>query len=142
MKKPLQTIAYFTLLILFFILLQNRAYSQCTQPTTTDASRCGEGSVTLTVSGNTGIYYWYDDATGGTFYGNTSSFTTPVLTRTDTFYAAEINTGTTNDALSFDGTDDYVAIQDLYFSDPGEIPVLTVEAWVRTTVNSGNWYSN
>jgi hypothetical protein len=66
-----------------------------TAPTTTGASRCGTGTVTLTASGGTaGQYRWYTAATGGTpITGQTnSSFTTPSISSTTTYYVA-INNG-------------------------------------------------
>ncbi|MBI5217449.1 MAG: PKD domain-containing protein [Bacteroidia bacterium] len=56
-----------------------------TPPVTTDASRCGTGSVTLTASGN-GTLNWYNTSTGGTSVGTGSSFSTPSLTTTTTYY--------------------------------------------------------
>jgi len=53
---------------------------------------CGTGSsVTLTATANTGIVYWYADATGGSpIYTDAinAGFNTPVLTQTTTYYAS------------------------------------------------------
>lgn len=48
-------------------------------------------------------------------------------------------TNTTNYALSFDGTNDYVAIQNLHYNNPGQIPNLTVSAWVKVPLDGGGW---
>jgi len=67
-----------------------------TAPSTTGASRCGSGSVTLSAAGGTaGQYRWYTLATGGTaIAGQTNSaYTTPTLTGTTNYYVA-INNGT------------------------------------------------
>jgi len=67
-----------------------------TPPTTTGASSCGSGSVTLNASGGTaGQYRWYTVATGGTaIAGQTNAaYTTPTLTGTTNYYVA-INNGT------------------------------------------------
>src|SRR5690606_27181577 len=56
-------------------------------PTTTGASRCGTGTVTLNASGGVaGQYRWYTAATGGIpITGQTnSSFTTPSISSTTT----------------------------------------------------------
>ncbi|MBL0137617.1 MAG: CotH kinase family protein [Bacteroidetes bacterium] len=53
---------------------------------TTPASRCGNGSVTLSASGTTAIE-WYDAASGGSLVGNGNNFTTPVLSQSFTYYA-------------------------------------------------------
>jgi hypothetical protein len=41
--------------------------------------------------------------------------------------------------LSFDGANDYAAIQDMYYTDAGEIPKLTVSAWVKVPLDGGSW---
>jgi len=64
-------------------------------PATTGASVCSEGSVTLTATGapEGGSYNWYLTATGGTsLTGETgSTFTTPVLLVTRTYYVSITN---------------------------------------------------
>ncbi len=67
-----------------------------TAPSTTGASICGSGTVTLNASGGTaGQYRWYTVATGGTaIAGQTNAaYTTPTLTGTTNYYVA-INNGT------------------------------------------------
>jgi hypothetical protein len=143
MIKSVLKIAIKTLVIFYFVFfISQNSYSQCTVPTAAGVSNCGKGSVVLNASGNTGPYSWYDAATDGVFYTHDASFTTPYLNRTDTFYVGGNSTGTTNDALTFDGVNDYVAIQGKHYSDPGEINQITVEAWVKTTVSGANWYDN
>jgi hypothetical protein len=41
--------------------------------------------------------------------------------------------------LSFDGADDYAAIQNMYYTDVGEISRLTVSAWVKVPLDGGDW---
>jgi hypothetical protein len=64
--------------------------------TSTGASRCGTGAVTLAASGGgtAGTYAWYTTATGGTAIAGATgaSYTTPALTATTTYYVA-IGTG-------------------------------------------------
>ncbi|MBX2917409.1 MAG: gliding motility-associated C-terminal domain-containing protein [Cyclobacteriaceae bacterium] len=65
-------------------------------PTTTGASFCGTGSVTLSAAGGAaGQYRWYTVPSGGTaIAGQTNNtFITPALTITTTYYVA-INNGT------------------------------------------------
>ncbi len=57
-------------------------------PTTTGASRCGSGSVTLTASGSGGMLKWYSDA-GLTNLVNTGSSFSPNLSATTTYYVTE-----------------------------------------------------
>ena len=62
-------------------------------PTTTNASRCGPGTVTLTASGAPagGSYAWYTAATGGTPVATTASYTTPSLAATTTYYVETVS---------------------------------------------------
>ncbi len=65
-------------------------------PTTTGASTCASGSVTVSATGGSnGQYRWYTVATGGTAIGNetASTFTTPVL-NANTNYFVSIDNGT------------------------------------------------
>jgi hypothetical protein len=55
-------------------------------PTTTPANRCGDGTVTITATGCSGIYTWYNSATGGTAIGTGNTYTTPVLSNNYTYY--------------------------------------------------------
>lgn len=65
---------------------------------TTDAQRCGDGTVTLQAVTTGTLVYWYDTQTGGNLLSTGSSFTTPALTQTTTYYAsaypADCTTGT------------------------------------------------
>jgi len=110
-------------------------------PNVTDADRCGEGIVNLTASGSTEIYAWYDAPTGGQLLDTGAVFTTPFLTSTTDFYASAFDTFT-EDALDFDGIDDYVAINYSYATS-GVYTDFAVEGWVNTTVSGAgvndNW---
>lgn len=58
---------------------------------TTDASRCGEGTVTLEATANSGsTVEWYDAATGGNKLGTGNSFVTPVINATTSYYAGAV----------------------------------------------------
>ena len=58
---------------------------------TTPASRCDAGTVTLQATTNAGTVNWYDAATGGSLVGTGTSFTTPSLTSTTTYYVESLN---------------------------------------------------
>lgn len=60
-----------------------------TAPTTTNAAVCDSGSVTLTASGSGGTLSWYDAPVGGNLLATGTSYTTPVLTDTTTYYVEE-----------------------------------------------------
>lgn len=53
---------------------------------TVSQSRCGNGSVTLTAAATNGTPKWYTTPTGGTPLETSSSFTTPILSQTTTYY--------------------------------------------------------
>ncbi len=59
-------------------------------PTTTSASRCGPGTVTLnaTPGAGGGTLKWYEDLTSFTSIASGNTFTTPNLTTTTTYYVA------------------------------------------------------
>lgn len=97
-------------------------------PTGTGSCRIGTGSVTLTASGSTGNYNWYNAATGGSLLGSGASFNTPVISATTDFYVAAANPDYT---LDFDGTNDYVDI-----GNPIELQItgdMTIEMWLKPT---------
>ncbi|HEU4472084.1 MAG TPA: hypothetical protein VFR58_13420 [Flavisolibacter sp.] len=61
--------------------------------TGTGANRCGAGTLTLQATSSTGTTInWYTAAVGGSLVGSGTSFTTPNLTATTTYYAAAIET--------------------------------------------------
>jgi PKD repeat protein len=55
------------------------------------ANRCGAGNVTLTTSSDSGIITWYDAPTGGNLVATGTSFTTPSLNATTTYYVEATN---------------------------------------------------
>ncbi|MFH0867643.1 MAG: M4 family metallopeptidase, partial [Bacteroidota bacterium] len=75
-----------------------------TAPTTTGASRCGTGSVNLTASGGSGTLVWYDAATGGNIVNTGTSYTTPSLSSTTTYYVEDSIPGTTHYVGKADNT--------------------------------------
>jgi hypothetical protein len=86
-------------------------YSNPLIATTTPAGRCGTGTVTLaaTSTGATGIN-WYAAATGGSALGTGTSFVTPSISSTTTYYAEAVNglgngnVGLTSNATTTNGT--------------------------------------
>ena len=97
--------------------------------TRNDATRCGVGTATLSVTGNNGAVNWYANATGGApLVGgvNTTTFTTPSISATTTYYvdaqqadapvtggarlapAAALGTTPATYGLVFDATNDFI----------------------------------
>jgi hypothetical protein len=62
----------------------NKAYSS-------NATTCSSGTATLSVSGCTGAYNWYDEPTGGTIIAANTTFITPVLKSSKTYYVECLN---------------------------------------------------
>ncbi|HVS93136.1 MAG TPA: PKD-like domain-containing protein [Mucilaginibacter sp.] len=62
-------------------------------PTASGVTICAGTSATLTATATGGTISWFDASTGGNLLGTGSSFTTPVLNSTTTYYA-EHETGT------------------------------------------------
>ncbi len=62
-------------------------------PSVTAASRCGTGSVTLTASAGIGgsSVRWYNALTGGTLLSTGTSYATPSISMTTTYYAVTYN---------------------------------------------------
>ena len=65
--------------------------SSTPEPVVSDASRCGNGTLTFTANSSAPVY-WYEQQSGGISLGSGFSFTTSFLTEADTFYA-EANNG-------------------------------------------------
>ncbi|GLB52808.1 hypothetical protein NBRC110019_18480 [Neptunitalea chrysea] len=61
----------------------------------TEGENCGEGEITLEVTGSSGTteFRWYDTETGGTLLGTTSTgtWTTPNITTSTSYYATAYN---------------------------------------------------
>ncbi|WP_290842196.1 GEVED domain-containing protein [Flavobacterium sp.] len=69
---------------------------------TTPATRCGTGTVTLAGTPSTGnTINWYTTPTGGASIASGTSFTTPSLTATTTYYAAASATASTLPAMTY-----------------------------------------
>ena len=55
---------------------------------TTPATRCGNGTLTLAATGTGGVINWYASAAGGSSLGTGPSFTTPSLSASTNYYAS------------------------------------------------------
>lgn len=66
---------------------------------TTPGSRCGTGTVIIGATASSGTVDWYAAPTGGTSLGTGTSFTTPSITVTTTYYAQAVSTAGCNSAV-------------------------------------------
>jgi hypothetical protein len=71
--------------------------SSPTITSTTPGTRCGDGIITLGATSANGIIDWYAASTGGPSLGSGTSFTTPVLSSTTTYYVAATGSSCTTD---------------------------------------------
>nr|WP_294858390.1 T9SS type A sorting domain-containing protein [uncultured Fluviicola sp.] len=55
------------------------------------ATRCGTGTVVLGASANAGVLNWYDQPAAGTLLGTGTSFTTPGISSSTTYYVEAVN---------------------------------------------------
>jgi Metallo-peptidase family M12/GEVED domain/Ig-like domain CHU_C associated len=62
--------------------------SKISKPTVAISNICTSSTVTLVATGCTGTYNWYQNLTGGTSLGNLSSFTTPILSTSTSYYVS------------------------------------------------------
>ncbi|WP_410881164.1 MBG domain-containing protein [Myroides sp. DW712] len=62
---------------------------------TTGATVCGFGEATLQATSNEGTFRWYETATSSTVLGTGSSFTTPELTATTSYWVSGVGTNMT-----------------------------------------------
>ncbi|MBL4706639.1 MAG: hypothetical protein JKY54_19070, partial [Flavobacteriales bacterium] len=120
-----------TLAIVALVLYCETSHAQCPFLSPIGAGNChiGPGSVSLSASGSTGLYRWYDASTGGNFLFQGSNFNTPFISSTTNYHVAAIDTIA---SLEFDGANDYVALN-MNYAGSGIISVLTVEAWIKTS---------
>ena len=64
----------------------------------------------------------------GTSFGNMTS--------------SDLVTGKLGNAIDFDGSNDYFALANKFYTNSGEIPQLTVSAWINTTYSNSSMSSN
>jgi autotransporter-associated beta strand protein len=62
---------------------------------TSPAERCGTGSVTLGATASAGVINWYNNPTGGSSLGTGTSFATPVISNSTTYYVDATSNGCT-----------------------------------------------
>ena len=111
--------------------------SQVADPVVTPGSRCGSGTVSLSASSND-ILIWYANSSGGSQLGSGSTFVTPFITTTTTYYVIATNgacpsnyvpvQATIHPAFSVSlGPDTALASGTSYILDPG--PGFTAYNW-------------
>jgi hypothetical protein len=128
--------------------VKDAAGNVCQQPTititvnspqvtaTTPAAQCGPGSLTLQATGSAGTTLnWYTSATGGAPVGTGTSFTTPNLTTTTTYYVGAMSGATTfNVGLASDVPANLASLggYGMYFSSTSAATINTVDIYPST----------
>ncbi|MEC4004735.1 T9SS type A sorting domain-containing protein [Flavobacterium sp. SUN052] len=111
-----------------------------TVTSTTPASRCGTGSVVLNASSSVGSLVWYNVATGGTALATGTSFTTPSITSTTTYYVEATNGICTSTRTAVTATiDDLQTITGTTPNSRCDAGTLTLSA--TATGGTLNWYA-
>ncbi len=105
--------------------------------TTTPATRCGLGTVTLQATANSGeILNWYAASTGGTAIGTGTSFTTPAINTNTTYYVAASlpNANTFNVGYTNETTGNLASLggYGMYFNTTAATKINTVKVYPST----------
>jgi gliding motility-associated-like protein len=82
-------------------------------PTAASATICSGNTATLTATAPGGTYQWYDAASGGTLLNTGSSFTTPVLTATTSYYVQTTVSGCTSPRTTVTVTVNPIPVADI-----------------------------
>jgi hypothetical protein len=109
-------------------------------PTTTPNSSCGTGTVALSAAGCTGTYNWYAASSGGSSLGSLSSYTTPSISTTTTYYVDCTVGGCTSSRSSAAATVNSIPTAPTVNSptvNSGQTAALTASGCIGTI----NWYT-
>ena len=109
---------------------------------TVSQTRCGNGSVTLTTTATNGTPKWYTTPTGGIPLETSSSFTTPILSQTTTYYvdayAVGCNGGTRIAVTATINPIPSISLNPISPICSGDSAVLTASS----TFGTINWFTN
>jgi len=110
-------------------------------PFVVSASRCDSGSVTLSASGGD-ILQWYDAATGGNLVFSGTTFNTPILGATQTYYVQDSVPGITHNCglPDISGTGGYTSsgAHSLIFNCLVPLKLVSVDIYGNTTTAPGS----
>jgi len=107
---------------------------------TTPSSSCGTGTVTLGATTSAGTINWYADATGGTSLGSGTSFITPSISSSTTYYADATNGCTSAPRIAVIATIN--TIPTITSSTPGNrCGTGTVTLGASASAGTINWYT-
>ena len=120
-------------------------YNSCAPPSitgTTPLSRCDAGTVALGASASSGTINWYNSSIGGSLLQTGTSFTTPSINATTTYYVDATNNGCTSSSRTA-----VVATVNTSPTISGTTPLSRCDAGtvaLGASASSGtiNWYSS
>ena len=91
------------------------------------------GSATLQ---NGLVGHWkFDETSGTTAYDSSGNDYDAELFGTANGSSSWV-TGIVGGAIDLDGSNDYLAIKDLHFSQPGQIPAVSISVWIKSSKSS------
>ncbi len=116
--------------------------SSPTISSTTPSSRCDAGTITISAIASSGTTNWYSSSTGGLSLQTGTSFTTPYITTTSTYYVDATNNGCTSSSrtaviASINTTPTIIGTTPLSRCDAG-----TVALAASASSGTINWYSS
>lgn len=107
-------------------------------PNATDTALCGSGIANFSATAEGNSFKWYN--TNNEVVATSNRYR-PLVSETDTFTVSAVECDTLTNGLQFDGIDDYVALN-MFYNSTGQIPQITLEAWVKTTENTAGYTDN
>ena len=107
---------------------------------TTPATRCDSGTVTLSAVANSGILNWYNVATGGSSLATGTSFLTPSLSTTTAYYVDASNASCTSVRIAVLAT--LNTTPTITATDNGRCDAGTVTLTAAATSGTLSWYAN
>ncbi|WP_269221761.1 T9SS type B sorting domain-containing protein [Flavobacterium sp. IMCC34518] len=108
---------------------------------TTPNHRCDSGTITLQATASAGIINWYDASIGGTYLGNGTSFITPSINTTTSYY---VETSTTSCSSIRTAVEAKIINTPVILTTNSPVPncgpgVFNLKA--TSTIGTVNWYS-
>ena len=123
-------------------ILEISASTTITTPqitSTTPASKCDSGTVTLQATTTAGTLNWYDAAIGGTLLATGNTYTTPLLNTTTTYY---VDAGCSNNRTAVTATINTIPTVTSTNTPVSRCGAGTVTLQATTNVGNINWSSS
>ncbi|AWI24559.1 Ig-like domain-containing protein [Flavobacterium pallidum] len=107
---------------------------------TVPGERCGNGIVNLSATASAGTLRWYNVPTGGTILGTGTSFNTPFLSATTTYYVEAVNGSCISPRVSIMATLNTMPVV-VGTTSAGRCSVGEVVIEAESNIGTLNWYS-